>query len=194
MASLIKSVKKSAGFTLLEVVIYCLIGVLIMLVIAQIFITQTNLGEKQTLQNDIERNATSGIEIIKTNVQSAKTVVTSKTFGSTAYTSDNDTLILELPAVDPSGNLIAGSSDYVVFFRDPLEENLLKMTIEAAAGSARQSNTRIIATFVDSIEFRYNRGNIIDSDAIDAEIRTSVASSSETLKATGGARIKLHNK
>lgn len=182
------------GFTLLETVIYFTLGALIMIVITQVFVSQTRFGERQTRQSDITRSATSGIEILKIHIQSAKTVVASRTFGGILYTSSSDSLILELPTIDSSGNLISGSSDYVVFFRDPLNTALLKITTEAAVGSARSSNTKIVSAFVNSVEFHYNKSNIIDADAIDAALNTSLASSSKTFRATGRARIKLYNK
>ncbi len=185
---------KNNGTSLVEIIVYIFIGVLIALVITEIFISQTQIGDKQSAKTDIERNSVSGINTLKTITQSAITVVASRTFGSDLFVSGSDTLILKLPAVDSSGDLVAGSSDYVVFFRDPVNPALLKITTEAGTGSARIPGTKIISSFVDSIEFGYNKSNITDSDAITITIITSTASGSETFRSTSQARINLRNK
>lgn len=186
--------KKTAGFSLLETIIYIFIGVLIIIVISEIFINQSNLGQKRTSQSDLERSAGSGIETIKTAVQGASTVVLSRSFSGTAYTSDEDTLILEIPSVDGSGNLVSGSFDYVVFFLDSSDSTLLKATTDSAAGSARPENTRIISSFVSSVEFRYNKVSPSDSTAIEATITTAKTLGTESFSAKSHAKVNLRNK
>ena len=186
--------KKTKGLSLLETIIYIFIGVLIIIVISEIFVNQSTLGQKRTSQSDLERSAGVGIETIKTAIQGASTVVLSRSFSGTAYTSDEDTLILELPSLDGSGNLVLGSYDYIVFFIDPSDSTLLKTTTESAAGSARPENTRIISSFVSSVEFRYNKASAADSTAIDATITTAKTLGTGTLSAKSHAKVNLRNK
>lgn len=186
--------KKTKGLSLLETVIYTFIGILIIIVISEIFVNQSNLGQKRTSQSDLEKSAGSGIENIKTAVQGARTVVLSRPFGNIAYTSDEDTLILEIPSVNGSGNIISGSYDYMVFFIDPLDSSLLKATTEPATGSARPGNTRIISSSVSTVEFRYNKVNTVDSTALDATIITSKTLGTGVLAAKAHAKVNLRNK
>lgn len=186
--------KKSRGLSLLEAIIYIFIATLIIAVISEIFINQSSLGQKRTYQSDVELNASAGIEVIKTAIQGAGTVVASRTFGGTAYTSDANTLILELPSIDASDDIVVGSYDYVVFFLDPSDPTLLKATTEAAAGSARQSSTRIISSFVSSAEFRYNKVNTADSTSIDATIATEKTLGTQIFSAKATAKVNLRNK
>lgn len=186
--------KKTKGLSLLETVIYIFIGVLVIIVISEIFVNQSTLGQKRTSQSDLERSAGAGIETIKTAIQGASTVVPSRTFSGTAYTSDEDTLILEIPSVDGSGNLVSGSYDYMVFFLDPSDSALLKATTDSAAGSARPENTRIISSFVSSVEFRYNKVSAADSTAIDATITTAKTLGTESFSAKSHAKVNLRNK
>ncbi len=179
---------------MLETIIYIFIGILIIIVISEIFVNQSTLGQKRTSQSDLEVSASSGIEIIKKAIQEAKTVVLSRSFGGTAYTSDEDTLILEIPSVNGSGDIISGSYDYIVFFIDPSNSTLLKAATESAVGSARPSATRIISSFVSSVEFRYNKINITDSTAIDSTIITSKTLGGQSFLGEAHAKVNLRNK
>ena len=182
------------GFTIIELMVFIIVGVILFTAVGELFVTTLRSGKRGTLQTDLERNAVLGVETLKNTIQPAKTVVASRAFGAGNFTSDRDTLVLELPSVDTSGNLLAGVSDYIAFFRDLNDFSLLKITTEAATGSIRISNTRLVSSFVDSLEFRYNKGNIVDADAIDINLVTKTTFASETLRASASARIELRNK
>lgn len=186
--------KNKNGFTVIELMVFIVVGVILLTAVGEIFITTLRSGKRVTAQTDLERSAALGVETIKNTIQPAKTVVASRTFGAGSFTSGNDTLVLEIPSVNSSGNLLAGASDYVVFFRDLTDSSLLKITTEAATGSIRISNTRLVSSFVDSLEFRYNKGNIVDADAIDVNLVTKTTFASETLRASASARVELRNK
>lgn len=186
--------KATKGFTLLETIIYISISIMMIVVISEIFVNQSSLGQKRTFQSDVERSSGAGIEVIKTASQGAMSVVLSRSFGGTAYTSDEDTLILQLPSIDASDNIISGSYDYMVFFIDPSDSTLLKITTEAAAGSVRGSNTRIVSNFVSSVEFRYNKVNVADSTSIDATITASRTLGTHVFSAKATAKVNLRNK
>ncbi len=184
----------SRGFTLIELLIFITVGVLIFLVIGQIFIVQIRQGDRAAAIADISRSANTGIERVREYAQSANTIVASKNISGTIYNSDDNTLILELPSIDGSGNLLPSAVDTVLFIRNALSPALLEMTIVPGTGSARPAGTRIIANFVDSLEFRYNKEAVADASAIDILLITSKLFREETLTAETGARVDIRNK
>jgi len=182
------------GLTLIELIIYIAISTLVLTILFELFIQQTRLGNRRASQTDIERSAVTGIEIVKSAIQSANTVVSSHSFDGVAFSSSSSTLILELPSVDSSGDIVSGSSDFMVFFQDQNNQSLLKMTTVAGVGSARPSHTRVIANFVDTVQFSYNKGNIVLADTINVSLNTKTVIGTETLYKTTEAKIKIRNK
>ncbi|MBI2099111.1 hypothetical protein HYT45_01710 [Candidatus Uhrbacteria bacterium] len=182
------------GFTVIELIIFIAAGALVLSVIAEIMIIQLRVGERSGARADIERSAATGLEAMRKEIQSAKNVIATIVLVGNSYASGPNALVLELPAVDSSGNLISGGSDFIVFERDAVNSSLLTALTVPFAGSARPQGTRIIANFVESLEFRYNKENLGETDAIDVTLVTAKTIRGENLQAITAARVDFRNK
>jgi len=100
-------------------------------------------------------------------------VLQSHTFSGTVYTSSSTVLVLEIPSVDPSGNIISGAYDHAVFYADG---TLAYRLLAANAASARVSGTRRLSDDIFSLTFSYNNADLALADAVTVDVQTFVQS------------------
>lgn len=140
------------GFTLMEVLITTavsvIVGVLLLVIIvnsAGVYYKQSSKFQEGTNTNDIQT-------IIGENIKSSSAIVVSYTSGDTTYTSGVTQLVLKVPSVDSSDNIISNTFDYFVYF---LDINKLRFKTFPDAGSFRKAQDQIFSTLVDSLTFQY---------------------------------------
>lgn len=75
--------------------------------------------------------------------------------GTAQYITDSDTLVIKLPALTASGNVIDSTYDYAVVTVDPQKPKILRMQIFPNASSSRQSVNKVLATSLNNIVFNY---------------------------------------
>lgn len=159
------------GFTMLEIIIVLSIALICFLIILGMYISQSrlyasesNISELQTInsiiQETVSRNIEQGIEIIE-----------SKIINGTIYISDSNTMIVKLPAIDASKQIIAGVYDYVAFDFDSANSKITSNT-ETGSGSARPTGEKTVANFVGTLNFRYNNNVWANINTIEMTIAT----------------------
>jgi len=73
-----------------------------------------------------------------------------------SYSTDANTVVLELPSIDPgTGALMTGSLDYIIYRRNPTYPEKLERIIDAAEGTGRQDRTRVMADAVNAFVLTY---------------------------------------
>lgn len=144
------------GFTLVETVVIVAMYIVILVALANLFATFSRLYRLQQSLIGTSQAAGASIAAIQAAVQPAGQVLASHAFSTGTRASGATTLVLELPAVDASGQVILGSSDYVAFFAS--STSLYRLS-EPAAGSARLPGTRLLTPFLGSISFSYDNAD-----------------------------------
>ena len=133
---------KSRGFTLIELVVVLSIFSLIAVVVSLLYVSGLTQEREESLRSQLVLKGETAVDIFTRDVQSAWQVAASYTSGGTTYTSGGSTLVLGLPAVDASGNLISSggsfTTDYVVY-RTAVPYTY--RSVFPAAGSSRQART-----------------------------------------------------
>jgi type II secretory pathway pseudopilin PulG len=144
--------------TLIELLIVVAISAVIMIALLSLYMA----GQKYFFNEDAKADAIEDSRMpmtwISRDVREALQVVaTHGAYTTTTGTpSQSDVIVLEVPSIDPgTGGLMTGSQDYIIYRRNPAYPEKLERIIEAAAGTGRQSRTRVMADAVNAFGLIY---------------------------------------
>jgi hypothetical protein len=147
---------RAAGFTLLETVAVIGIMIMLLLVVDRIFLVNEDYMAKTLARIDNDNGAVIAIGRLGELSRGATAILTSETINGTLYTTSPDVLVLQIPTLDGSGNIVANSSDYVAFYRNPIDSTQIYTDTAVAAGSARQSGKKLLTDDNALLTFSYN--------------------------------------
>jgi len=179
--------------TLVTIFIFCLIGVMVV----GIYLAYDNVYKVQIGYNELSTNNSMAIDKILDNIKSATRVVNGETtIDGNPYTTDNDTLVLELPSVDSvepgqPQNIISGKFDYLVYF---LDGNKLKSDLKKATGSARKEGQQSVGDFVDTLVFNFNNIDYSSVNKVEIILSASKTIKNQTLEVVSQTTAELRNK
>lgn len=158
------------GFTLIEVIITMALTVVMLIAFTSLFRAFNATYSYQQAWSGTTNSAGSILRAVEAAARPANAVLASHAFLQGTYTSDAGTLVLELPAVDASGNVLADKHDYVTFYLDATTAYRL---VEVDPGSARRAGRSTIGTMVTSLAFTYND----PSPALAAQVSVDIVAS-----------------
>jgi prepilin-type N-terminal cleavage/methylation domain-containing protein len=159
----------SRGFTLMETVIVIFIVSIVMMGISALFI---NFNNSYAIQNGMINNAYSASQFLNETGKlalQARSIVGTRSFAGISYTTSSSTLILEIPSVANSGDIVANTYDYALI---KLSSSTVHRTLEANASSARVSGTKQLSDAVTSLAFTYNNATPSQASRITIDITT----------------------
>lgn len=175
------------GFSLVEILISTSIAVLIVGLLAVIMVNITGVFYKESSKVNIGLNANDALSNIRSNIKDASGIVDSYIGGSTTFTTGTTQLVLKIPAIDSSNNIISNVFDYFVYF---LDTNKLRFKTFPDPLSARKSADQIFSTSVDKLLFQY-----LNSAVPPAEVPPTSSSKIRitlTLKQKSGANYQTN--
>lgn len=121
------------------------------------------------------------VDAVRLAASQSDQIVSSHTFSGTPYSTGTATVVFELPSIDASGVVIAGSHDYIGITASGTQAYRF---IDAAAGSARTSGTKLLAKSLSALLFTYDNASLSSV--------TSVAVDATTTSASHGKTAELH--
>jgi len=142
--------KSNAGSTLVEALFAAVIGAAIM---GMVMILQVGAQHNMVMglsAAEINSDARLAMDRIVRDVRWATQLETVRTIGGTTYLTGDDELILKIPAVDVSGDIIDDEFDYVVYTLDTTDPSRLRKIIDPDSDSSRDSMNQIIAKNISS--------------------------------------------
>jgi len=160
------------GYTLVEIIIVLGISTLILLAIVNLFIVfNTIYGYQQAFIATAGSNGTA-MNALEAAILPADLVLASHDFSGIPYASGVTTLVLQLPAIDVSGNIITDTKDYVAFYTS--SGSLFRITA-AGVGSVRVSGLKKLSTTLNSLTFTYDNADFAQVTNITADITTQTS-------------------
>jgi len=178
------------GFSLIETFIVIAISVVAFIALANLFLMFNSLYGYQQAFMAGAGSASNAMNAFEAAVFPADHVLASHSFNGTTYSSATTTLVLELPAVDGSGNIIAGTNDYIVFY--PSSTTLYRLTA-AGAGSTRVSGLKQLSTTLNTISFTYDNTDFTKVSNVTADIVTQAQFKQQTVQSHLNEQIYLRN-
>lgn len=141
------------AFTLIEVLIAVALVVLMLVVLTSFFISANATYEQQ--RSTIEQDQRVRLVADRTEelLREARSVIEVHTFASGVRASNDQVLVLSVPAIDENGEIQDGYLDYIALYR---ESGDIHEEIDAAPGSVRESGQRILVSSIAELTFGYD--------------------------------------
>lgn len=167
MTSLTQHVTRHKGFTLAEVVM--VIGLFSVALLAIVFmyssfISVFGLGQATKDTSTAARDILIEIETV---TLPASTILASHVFPSGTFTTDTDTLVLEIPSIDASGTAINGTFDYAAIY---ISSGIAYRLLAADLASVRRSGTKQLSGSDTTLSLTYNNGDLSLATAVTAVV------------------------
>jgi len=179
------------GFTLIEVVITMALSVVMLVALTSLFRAFNATYAYQQAFTGTTDASGSVLRTIESAVRPANAVLTSHAFNAGTYTSGEESLVLELPATDASGSVLAGKHDYVAFYRSATTAYQL---VEVDPASARRSGLSTIGREVVSLAFTYNDPSPALATLVSVDITASTTLRGEPVTSHLAETMRLRNR
>ena len=160
------------GITLIETMIGLAISALLVVILSYCLIIVLRLNEAQKTVSALTSSTDRGIYRISSSIQQSSQILSSAVIFGTTHTTSSSALVLKIPTVNSSGQIISGSYDTVVYRRNPSDLSELQEITDAEAGSARFDGTHLIARFVTNLLFRYNNSDYSSASTATVFLKT----------------------
>lgn len=170
--------KNKPGLTVIELLISTAIFVIVILVIGSIFLSQINSFNEQQAKNKVLAESLRITRAIKKDAIQATSCLTEITIGVDTYTADSDTLILSLPALNASDNIIPNEFDTLIIDRPSVNPSELYYILSPSPSSVRTATQRLLTSALSDFIVRYNDETIsgADSFSVTSEVKALVKS------------------
>lgn len=140
------------GLTLVEVLISSSIAALVGGLLIMIMVNSTGLFYEESSKVSMGLNTNEALAQVRKSIKESSAILPSYVAGSVTYTSGESTIVLKVPSLDSSGNIISSTFDYFVFSRDLT--NLRFKTFPDPV-SSRKAQDQIFSTSLDDLRIQY---------------------------------------
>ena len=178
------------GFTLLETVIVIGLTVFIMAALGNFYLNFNSVLGINGGRISVASGARNVMSEAETMILPAKQVLSSYEFSGTIYTTDANTIVLELPAINSSGTFIEGKYDHAVFY---VSGTTVYRLLQADPESSRISGIKQLSTAVHALSFSYDNADFTQVRKVDVTIQTSIVIKGESITHQLHEQIYLRN-
>ena len=181
------------GITLIETIIGLTISALLVVILSYCLIIVLRLNEAQKTVSALTSSTDRGIYRISSSIQQSSQILSSAVIFGTTHTTSSSALVLKIPTVNSSGQIISGSYDTVVYRRNPSDLSELQEITDAEAGSARFDGTHLIARFVTNLLFRYNNSDYSSASTATVFLKTGTTVRGVLKESANQTTVRLRN-
>src|SRR5579872_5427522 len=142
----------SSGFTLIELIIAISITVVAGSLLIVILGQNNNIFLQQESTINEGMSANNASLVISDAIKQAAAIAASSPTNP-VYTTNINTIVLQLPSIDGSGNIISNSFDYIVIAPDNSKPAILRYQVFPTSPSVRASANRVLLTNLASLRF-----------------------------------------
>ncbi len=164
------------GFSLVEIIIVLAIVGIIVIALVDLVRGYYAIYRTQTATVSVDTSAGVLLGDVRAALLEADHIVTSHTFSGVSYSSGTTTLVLELPAVNSSGDIIAGAFDYVGFYASGTDAYQI---VDAAGGSVRRTGSRHESDTLFTLTFNYGSTTIAQATSTTVDVVTQASTSQQ---------------
>ncbi len=196
ISSLITVNRKSAGFTLVELITGLAIGGFVLALVASIYLAHFRPFPNQNTAIDAATQNKLALDEIPNQIRQSQAIV------STCASCGGDTtganiLVLQIWPLDAGGDPIdpqGANYDYIEYRRDPATPTKLIRKTYPYATSSRKSGTRIVATGVSVLTFAYDNADPTLALEVTTGVTTAAIANGKTQTTVQSAKAILRNK
>lgn len=177
------------GLTLIEVLVAMGIATVAGVLLVVIIVNSARLFTKQSSNVQSGLNLNDALSKIRSTIKDASAVVPSYVGGHTTYTTGALQLILKVPSIDSSNNIIANTYDFFIFY---LDQKILRFKTFPDAQSSRKAFDQIFSVNVDNLEFKYFN-SVTPPEEVTPGVATKVRVSLTLQQNTATSEANLRN-
>jgi prepilin-type N-terminal cleavage/methylation domain-containing protein len=178
------------GFTLIETIIAITIFAILCFALVNVYLKYYNAYHTQQAIISVAGSASTVANELQNATLQAKQVIISHTFSSGTYNSNQNTLVLQMPSIDSSGNILTDKYDYVVFYASGA--NFYRL-VEIDGSSSRNAGLKKLSDTVSVIEFFYNDSDLSKVNEITVDINMQKISGHQTFPYSLDQKLYLRN-
>ena len=153
----------ASGFTLVEMVIVLLVMAILLLGFLMLYDWHTKIYNYEVAFVRVTSASRSSLQTLSSNASQAHQVLAS----SSGYSSGSQTLILQLPSVDNTGELIAGKWDTMIFYASSTN---FYFSAQPDASSARPAGIKLLSDSLNSLTFTYNNADVTQATKVTVDM------------------------
>jgi len=182
------SENSSGGFTIVELIVVVGLTAVISLFLAYLVGYQYQIYNTQAAQLSVTSDARGMADDIDSYVRQAHRVLSSYL----TYTTGSQTLVLQVPSIDSSGQIISGTYDTVVFY---LSGTDFYRQVFPDASSSRPAVTKKLASGIDTANFSlaYNSADVTGATQVTSNIALVQTVGGQTKSITFSSQADLRN-
>ncbi|MFH1178532.1 MAG: type II secretion system protein [bacterium] len=181
---------KKRAFTLIETMVVVAIGAGMMAVLGVLIYNFNKTFVYQQALIESSGSASAIIREMESLAMPANAVLQTRTFSGSTYTSTSTSIVLEIPSIDSSGNVISNTYDYAVFYS--VGANAYRL-LEANVLSKRYSGTKQLSSAVSSLTFSYNNVDYTKVSTVTIDVQTQTRVKQDILSDHRREQIRLRN-
>ena len=179
------------GFTLLETIIVIVFSVSMFITVGLFIYNFSRISLYQKTAAQSSGSASAVMRETESLVLPANAVLQTHSFASGTYTSSSTVLVLEIPSVDSSGNTIASTHDYAVFYSVGTSAYRL---LETHVSSARVSGTALLSSTMKALTFSFNDADFTKVNVVTVDVQTQAQVKQDTVFDHRNEQMRLRNK
>lgn len=140
------------GFTLVETITTLGIATVVGTLLVIIIVNTGGLFYKQASKVEQGLSVNDALYKVQESIKASSGIAASFTSSSSTFTTGPGQLVLKIPSIDSSGNVITNTFDHFVFF---LDQKKLLFKVFPDAASTRSPKDQIFSTNADTLIFNY---------------------------------------
>lgn len=179
------------AFTLIETIVVVAISAAAFIAMANLFFIFNSIYGYQQAFMAAAGSSGASMNAFELSVLPAEQVLASHNFSGTTHSSGASTLVLELPSINGSGDILSGAKDYVAFYASSTK--LYRLT-EANAGSARVSSLTQLSSTLLSLGLTYDDIDFTKVTNVIVDIQTQATFKQRVVQSRLREQLYLRNK
>lgn len=181
------------GVTLMEGLTVIGVMAVILVMVSEIFTVSYDVFIKQSARAENETGAVLAARAIAEAARGADAIEPSYVINGTTYTTSANVLVLKLPTLDASNNLVPASHDYMAIYRHSAQTTKIFMDIDAAAGSKRIDGEKLLTANNTIMQFRYNDPDVASANRVQVYLVNSQTKRQTVLTTKAWTAIFMRN-
>ncbi|MCX6786962.1 MAG: type II secretion system protein [Candidatus Kaiserbacteria bacterium] len=178
------------AFTLIETIIVIALSVCMMIALGSLLYSFNSISGFQQASLQSSGSASIIMREVESLTFPADAVLQTHQFLNASYTSSSTALVLEIPSVNSSGNVISNTYDYAAFYI--VGTNAYRL-LEANALSKRSSGTKQLSSTVYTLTFAYDNVDFTKANIVTIDVQTQAYAKQNILSDHRHEQIRLRN-
>lgn len=145
------------GFTLIELQVASLITLITVIAVISLYIFSWRSFTIGNTLLDVYSNSRNASGWLMRDVRCAAQIEPSCTSDGTTYTTSDNVIVLMVPSIDASGNVISSRYDHIIY---RLQGSDLYRIVRKDSSSSRPNENRVVARYCTSLTFSSVAGGV----------------------------------